>query len=79
MPAPAAPTDRRIPYSVKQIAHLLGVSLTTVYDEIARGELPAMVIGTGRGTYRVEQSDFDDYKARCRDRAIRNVDPSEAA
>lgn len=74
MPAPAAPTDRRTPctpYSVKQIAHLLGVSLTTVYDEIARGELPAMVIGTGRGTYRVEGSDFDAYKERCRTRAVR--------
>lgn len=50
---------------------MLSVSLTTVYEEIARGELRAMAIGTGRGTYRVEQADFDAYKERCRARAIR--------
>lgn len=71
MPEHAAPPDRRTPYSVKQIARLLGVSLTTVYEEIARGELPAMAIGGGRGTYRVEAADFDAYKERCRLRAVR--------
>lgn len=67
------PPDRRSPFSVKQIATLLGVSLTTVYDEIARGELPAMAIGTGRGTYRVEVAEFDAYRERCRARAVRTA------
>lgn len=70
-PGAVASLDGRTPYSVKQIARLLGVSLTTVYDEIARGELPAMAIGTGRGTYRIELDDFEAYKARCRIRAVR--------
>lgn len=76
MPTHDSP-DRR-PYSVKQIAHLLGVSLTTVYEEIARGELPAMAIGTGRGTYRIAPNDYDDYKKRCYARAVRNAQASAA-
>ena len=71
--------EQRPPYSVKQIARLLGVSLTTVYEEIARGELPAMAIGTGRGTYRIDPTDYDNYKARCYERAVRHSEPAEAA
>ncbi|WUH94512.1 helix-turn-helix domain-containing protein [Streptomyces sp. NBC_00433] len=78
MPTNGSP-ERRPPYSVKQIARLLGVSLTTVYEEIARGELPAMAIGTGRGTYRIEPTAFDDYKTRCYARAVRSAETPAAA
>lgn len=71
MSEPAVLAERRSPYSVKQIARELGVSLTTVYEEIARGELPAMAIGAGRGTYRIEVGEFEAYKGRCRARAVR--------
>ncbi len=56
------------PYRVKEIAALLGVAPKTIYEEIATGELPALLSG---GTYRVERPDYRAYKERCRARAIR--------
>lgn len=56
------------PYRVKEIAALLGVAPKTIYEEIASGTLPALLIG---GTYRVERPDYFEYKQRCRARAIR--------
>ena len=58
------------PYRVKEIAAFLGVAPKTIYEEIAVGELPALLIG---GTYRVERADFVAYKAHCRARARRAV------
>lgn len=58
------------PYRVKEIAALLGVAPKTIYEEIAVGDLPALLIG---GTYRVERHEFVAYKDRCRSRAVRAV------
>jgi excisionase family DNA binding protein len=56
------------PYRVKEVAQMLRVSLATIYEEIARGALPAMSIG---GAKRVEHDDFMAYKQRCRVKAVR--------
>jgi excisionase family DNA binding protein len=64
------------PYRVKEIAALLGVAPKTIYEEIANGALPALLIG---GTYRVERLDFLEYKQHCRARAVRVAVEPEAA
>lgn len=65
------------PYRVKEIAALLGVAPKTIYEEIANGTLPALLIG---GTYRVERPDFFEYKQHCRTRAVRvAAEPADAA
>lgn len=65
------PVAFRPPYRVKEVAQILGVSLATVYEEIASGRLPALAIGGGSGTKRVEHADLMAYKALCRSKAIR--------
>jgi excisionase family DNA binding protein len=65
------PVAIRPPYRVKEVAQILGVSLATVYEEIASGRLPALAIGGGSGTKRVEYADLEAYKALCRSKAIR--------
>lgn len=73
MPELASVPDRGGPYSVKEVASLLGVSLTTVYEEIAAGNLVALAIGTGRGTKRIEGGALEAYKERCRAKAVRSA------
>ncbi|MCX5202450.1 helix-turn-helix domain-containing protein [Streptomyces sp. NBC_00237] len=68
---PTAAAERP-PYRVKEVARILGVSLATVYEEIATGRLPALAIGEGSGAKRVEHADLVAYKQRCRIRAIRS-------
>ena len=63
--------SHRPPYRVKEVAQILGVSLATVYEEIASGRLPALAIGGGSGAKRVEYADLMAYKERCRARAVR--------
>lgn len=67
----AAAAEARPPYRVKEVARILGVSLATVYEEIATGRLPALAIGEGSGAKRVEHADLMAYKQRCRLRAVR--------
>lgn len=67
---------RQTPYRVKEIAEAFGVATKTIYGEIARGELPALLIG---GTFRVEVRDLDAYRERCRARAVRSAVKAVAA
>jgi len=43
--------------SVKRTAEILGVSPSLVYSMVAKGTLPAVRIGNGRGTIRIEEED----------------------
>lgn len=60
-----------VTYRVKEVAPFLNVSLATVYNLIARGDLPAYSIGPGRGVKRVPHNELMAYKKRCRARAVR--------
>lgn len=73
MSEPTSAPSRGGPYSVKQVARIFGVSLTTIYEEIAAGNLVALAIGPGRGTKRIEESALEAYKKRCRAKAIRSA------
>ncbi|MGH8572481.1 MAG: helix-turn-helix domain-containing protein [Gammaproteobacteria bacterium] len=41
------------PYRVKEVAEHFDVSVATIYRAIASGQLAALKLGTGRGTFRV--------------------------
>ena len=49
------------PLRVQHIARALNVSDSTVYIELRSGRLTAYRVGSGRGTYRVQRSDFRNY------------------
>lgn len=70
-PAVMADDVEEVTYRVKEVAAMLNVSLATVYNLIASGDLPAYSIGPGRGTKRVPHSELMAYKDRCRARAVR--------
>jgi excisionase family DNA binding protein len=48
-------------YTVEEIAQLLKISRSNVYQLTERGKLAAHRIGIGRGTIRVAKSDLDAY------------------
>ena len=45
-------------YSLKEVSELLGVSYTTVYNLVIKGEIPFIKIG---GQYFISRSDFDKW------------------
>ncbi|MFO0849909.1 MAG: helix-turn-helix domain-containing protein [Gemmataceae bacterium] len=47
--------------TVKRAAEILTVSPSLVYALIATGRLPAVRLGTGRGTIRLEEADVQSY------------------
>ena len=47
--------------TVKRAAELLTVSPSLVYALVAAGRLPAVRMGTGRGTIRLEEDDVRRY------------------
>jgi len=49
------------PLRVPHIARALNVSESTVYLELRSGRLPSYRVGSGKGTYRVQRSDFRNY------------------
>jgi excisionase family DNA binding protein len=54
-------------HRVKWVADYFDVGLSTIYEAIERGELPAVAIGLGRKrTLRVHHDDFIAYEQRCR-------------
>ncbi|MET9535570.1 helix-turn-helix domain-containing protein [Streptomyces sp. NPDC006649] len=52
---------------VRWIAEYFDVSLSTIYQAIEAGELPAVAIGLGnKKTLRVHQDDFEAFEVNCR-------------
>lgn len=49
--------------TAKRAAELMGVSRSLVYALVAAGTLPAVRIGTGRGTIRIDQAEVEKYLA----------------
>ncbi|MET9614989.1 helix-turn-helix domain-containing protein [Kitasatospora indigofera] len=49
------------PLRVKHLAVALGISPETAYREVQSGRLPSYRVGTGRGTIRIQRSDFRAY------------------
>ena len=47
--------------TVRDTAGRLGVSLGCVYGLVAKGELPHLRVGTGRGTIRIDENDLGDF------------------
>jgi excisionase family DNA binding protein len=52
--------------TVKQVAALLNISATCVYQLVATGRLPNHRIGVGRGAIRIDDSDLLAYLDRSR-------------
>lgn len=55
------PTPRFLPLA--EVADVLSISVAQVYALVRRGDLPAIKIG-GRGQWRVEASELEDYISR---------------
>ncbi|MEU8469564.1 helix-turn-helix domain-containing protein [Streptomyces sp. NPDC029006] len=52
---------------VKEIAIYFGVALSTIYQAIETGDLPAIAIGRGsKKAIRVHEDDFRAFETRCR-------------
>ena len=50
--------------SLSDVAETLNISASQTYALVRSGELPAIKIG-GRGQWRVERSELEDYIQRC--------------
>lgn len=59
--------------TLADVAEVLNTSSAQVYALVRRGDLPAIKIG-GRGQWRVEASQLEDYIARMYDQARAFVD-----
>lgn len=59
--------------TLADVAEVLNTSSAQVYALVRRGELPAIKIG-GRGQWRVEASQLEDYIARMYDQTREFVD-----
>jgi excisionase family DNA binding protein len=66
-----APAPRFL--TLADVAEVLNTSSAQVYALVRRGDLPAIKIG-GRGQWRVEASQLEDYIARMYDEARAFVD-----
>ena len=57
-----AATDNRLPrlLSVRAVAEATTLPRSTIYDLVARGELPALRIGASRGI-RIAEADFERF------------------
>ncbi|MBP2341096.1 excisionase family DNA binding protein [Saccharothrix coeruleofusca] len=56
---------------VGEFAKELDVHPSTVYRAISDGRLPALRIGNGRGTLRLQRTDCDEYRKACQQAAHR--------
>ncbi|ACU39420.1 hypothetical protein [Actinosynnema mirum] len=61
------PDEHEMRISSVQLAREAGVVSSTICRAIQRGEIDAIRVGKGRGTYRITRSEADRYIARCRD------------
>lgn len=64
--------DTRRFLTLADVAEILNTSANQVYALVRSGELPAIKIG-GRGQWRVEESELEDYIARMYDQTRRFV------
>jgi excisionase family DNA binding protein len=55
--------DKRF-LQLPDVAELLDISMSQVYALVRRGDLRAIKVG-GRGQWRVENSELEDYIRRC--------------
>lgn len=55
---PPSGTDEKLLLPVEEVAHLLSVNRSTVYDMLARGDLPSVKLGRRRLIYRQSLVDF---------------------
>lgn len=53
-------------YTVKEVASMLHVSISSVYALVERGLLAAYRIGVGRGAIRISNDDLDSFLESCR-------------
>ena len=61
----SAPAARYL--KVKEVATYFDVALSTIYQVIESGDLPAIAIGRGsKKALRVHEDDFRAFEARCR-------------
>lgn len=59
------------PYSVAEVSDALGVSKSTIYKAVERGELAGMRFGgTRKGTIRIPHSAFVEWVAECMAAAV---------
>jgi excisionase family DNA binding protein len=64
-PMPVARAGRYV--RVKAIAEYFDVAVSTIYQAIESGDLPAIAIGRGsKKTLRVHEDDFRAFEYRCR-------------
>lgn len=59
--------------SVTEVARRLNCSAGCVYQLVARGEMPHVRIGIGRGVIRVRESDLERFISRNLHGRLRNV------
>ena len=59
--------------SVEDLADKLGVSVSLVYELVAKRRIPCYRIGTGRGTIRFDEADVAAYLQSCRQSAASAV------
>ncbi len=52
--------------TAKRAAAMMGVSRSLVYALVAGGTLPAVRIGSGRGTIRIDEGEVEKYLARAK-------------
>lgn len=52
-------------YRVKAVAEMFDVSAATIYRAIEAGQLKALKLGTGRGTFRVPQAALEAFARTC--------------
>lgn len=59
--------------TVKQVAALLGVSVATVYDLVARGKLTCFRVGRGRGAIRCSEAQIQAYLESTAEKSVGEV------
>ena len=67
--SPAVPV-RKKPYTVREAASAIGISVATMYREVARGHCTANRICGGRGAIRIPVADFEDYRRKTQAAAV---------
>jgi excisionase family DNA binding protein len=57
-------------YQVQEVAKLLGVAASTVYDLTRQRKIPHRRIGTGRGRIVFTEQDVEDFLVSCKVEAL---------
>ena len=65
--------------TVKECAARMHVAASTVYALLERGLLPSLRIGTGRGTYRIDERAVEGFLAGCMTKQKAPTAPKSAA